>query len=935
MRHRLPFKLLSLLTFSFAVFSIWAQDGQRRKLDLSGIWQYTLLELPDTARFSGAEATGIASLPGTLDTNGAGIPVPPSNVTTQLSRRHTYTGKALYKRSINIPESFRGKKLTLTMERTRPTTVVVDGVAVGQEFSISAPQRYDLTTQLTPGEHTLEIIVDNGESIPAAVRNSSHACTESTQTNWNGIIGDFHILATDPMHLENVKIIPDIDNREFKISGDFTGDKNHGAKVTVKSGNNSASTVIKPNAPQHFEIILPAYDTPLWSEWDPQLCDITISLEDKSGSIRDSQTIKSGLRKFATDGTNFTINGDITFLRGKHDACVWPMTAHVPMDVDSWRNYFKILKDYGINHVRFHSWCPPEACFQAADEAGIYLQPELTIWGELDNDRKELLDFLDNDMEKVLSEYAHHPSFTMFAIGNELWGDTDIMRKFIDKARELTPGLLSTRGSNIYLGYNGQMPGDDFLVTCRVGPGDGFSSHARASFSFADADNGGIMNSTYPNTSDTFEGAIAKSTIPVVGHETGQYQFYPNYDEIAKYTGALRPDNLATFRDKADKAGTLRKAKKYFDASGKWATKLYLADMDMNLRTKGMGGFQILDLQDYPGQGTALVGILDAFMYSKGFITPEEWRQSCDDVTVLANLPKRCFSTGELVEIPIELVNYSNRDLEGTDVTWELPFAKGTGKVAAGKGVCKAGNISLAIPYLKKPTKMTLSLSADNGNVTNSYDIWIYPEKMKEVKNVVLTTDIDQALALLEKGKRVILMPDSATTSKATLGPLFQTDYWNYRMFRTICENVKKKPSPGTMGLLINDTHPALKSFPTDNHTDWQWFAVAANSYPLIIDRLPASIDPIIEPIDNIERNYRLGLMLECMVGDGTLMIIMADADKLEQYPEGRWFIQSAKEYVGSKECKPRLSLTPRQVANLLTKPSADRRIEELHNISY
>ena len=174
------------------------------------------------------------------------------------------------------------------MERTRPTTVVVDGVAVGQEFSISAPQRYDLTTQLTPGEHTLEIIVDNGESIPAAVRNSSHACTESTQTNWNGIIGDFHILATDPMHLENVKIIPDIDNREFKISGDFTGDKNHGAKVTVKSGNNSASTVIKPNAPQHFEIILPAYDTPLWSEWDPQLCDITISLEDKSGSIRDS-----------------------------------------------------------------------------------------------------------------------------------------------------------------------------------------------------------------------------------------------------------------------------------------------------------------------------------------------------------------------------------------------------------------------------------------------------------------------------------------------------------------------------------------------------------------------------------------------------------------------------------------------------------------------
>ena len=92
------------------------------------------------------------------------------------------------------------------------------------------------------------------------------------------------------------------------------------------------------------------------------------------------------------------------------------------MDTASWLAYFRKIKEYGLNHVRFHSWCPPEACFEAADIEGIYLQPELPIWGTFNEKEVELMHFLHDDGEAIQREYSAHPSFAMFGLGNELWG---------------------------------------------------------------------------------------------------------------------------------------------------------------------------------------------------------------------------------------------------------------------------------------------------------------------------------------------------------------------------------------------------------------------------------------------------------------------------------------------------------------------------------
>lgn len=614
------------------------------------------------------------------------------------------------------------------------------------------------------------------------------------------------------------------------------------------------------------------------------------------------------------------------------------------MDVDSWRRYFRTIKEYGLNHVRFHSWCPPEACFEAADIEGIYLQPELPIWGSFDEANKPLMDFLLADGEAIHRMYSSHPSFVLFALGNELWGEVPVMEKFVSRFRAMEPRHLYTYGSNGYLGWKGYIPGQDFMVTCRVGGGDGYSAHARASFSFADADEGGILNNTYPNTERNFEEAVLLSPEPVIGHETGQYQIYPDYDEMKKYTGVLEPRNFEVFRSRLADANMLGQAKDFFLASGLWAADLYKADMEMNLRTPSMGGFQLLDLQDYPGQGTALVGVLDAFMDSKGLITPERWRESCDKIVALAEFPGYTLSGGDMFTPRISVANYSGHDLAGDSVNVSLlvggtPVAARTFAIPAGQGYVAVDSMTVRMPDNGSALTARLELEIPSRGVRNSYPLWIYPSDrtVAPASGVKISSKWDdEARAHLRGGGTLVLAPSREIVDSTTVGGLFQTDYWNYRMFKTISENAGKPVSPGTLGILTDPAHAALSQFPTEIHTGWQWYPIVKNSYPLILDRLNG-IDyrPVVQVIDNIERNHRLGLVMEFEVEGGRLLLVMADIDAVKAYPEGEQFVKSLVDYAGSEKFRPRVRLTAAELTSLLTVPVKGTDISTLRNISY
>ena len=918
-------------TILIACLGLVSLGLQAQSISLAGEWNVELGKSGSAFAKSKRASQGEvkrAILPGTIDTNHLGFAPKDTMETTHLTRLYAYKGAARYSRTINIPKDWKKKPVELFLERTRPTWVYVDGELVDSCNFISTPQRYLLPKKVKPGKHFLEIVVDNGRGVPDQVYGSSHAYTEDTQTNWNGIIGRIELQLASSIEMQ---------------------------AGAIPSRSVASSTALQmPDFAKDFHI----------------------------------------------KGAHFYANGHRIFLRGKHDAAVWPLTGHVEMGVEGWMKYLGTCKEYGINHVRFHSWCPPEAAFVAADSLGIYLQPELPFWGSFDKKDERLMAFLHQEGENILREYGHHPSFRMMALGNELWGDIDKMKEFVDDFRKIAPDKYYTFGSNYYLGYQGIKEGMDYFTTCRIG-GEGwgkYNTHTRGSFSFADAYDGGMINHFHPNSTMNFDEACDKAGIPIISHETGQFQTYPDYREIKKYTGVLHPYNFEVFRRRLAAAGMLSQADDFHKASGLWSVKLYKADIEMDLRTRNMAGFQLLDIQDYPGQGSAFVGILDAFMESKGITTPEEWRQWCSPVVPLLVTDRFCYEENDTMKAKIQIANYGGESLKGKKVEWKLDYAKDErypnessvaetlthlnqpsplvqgeitihtdeeGWIDVGEIVhkmkVKANGIDdgdgKCLDVYVGSRKLTLSLYIYEGELdatrySNTYDLWVYttPKNIDYLKKqVVIAKDLtSDVVKKLEKGAKVLWLPTTSshfvaaddTLSQSdnatpyTVGGLFQTDYWNYRMFKTICENNKKKVSPGTLGILTNPEHPIFKGFPTEMHTNWQWFPIIKESHPLVLDNFAKDYRPVVQVIDNIERNHKLGLVMEWKVGAGKLLICMSDLEKAAKYPEGRAFYESVLGYMQSDEFNPAAEITMDELKKKLAEKPRQVSLKELNNIS-
>ena len=930
---------------------------EREFIDLHGKWNFAIdsLDTGEKDQWFARRLSDEVSLPGTTDTNKKGVLNTKDDETSYLSREYSYKGKAWYQREIDVPKGWGNKVLTLTLERTKPAKVWIDDNYVGSSRNISTKQVFDLTGKLTRGKHTISIMVDNGESVPRQILSNSHAYTESTQTNWNGIIGDICIEAMSPIYIRDIKVYPEASAKRALVkvylnrppensdTPDITvlaeacnTDKIHRVKVSKDKGTNS----------DEISLMLELGDgAVLWDEFSPAFYSLTVSIKGRYYSDITSTTF--GLRDFKVKGTQFTINDRTTFLRGKHDGCVFPLTGHVAMDTDSWREYFRIAKSYGINHYRFHSWCPPEACFEAADIEGIYLQPELPYWGGFNRRDAHLIDFLTEEGINIQEAYGNHPSFVMFALGNELSGDQEIMTEMVQKFKSVDNRHLYATGSNNFLGYNKQAEIDEYFTTCRVGTEEPyrFNTHARGSFSFADTYDGGYINHTYPNSVMNFDTAVSLCPVPIISHETGQFQIYPNYNEMEKYTGALKPRNFGVFKERLEKAGMADQAEDFFMASGKWSVLLYRADIEMDIRTKGFAGFQLLDLQDYPGQGSAYVGILDAFMDSKGLITPEEWREFCSEVVPLFITSKFCYTSNEQLSGEILIANYSNISFNNQQLEWALKYENdnildsGTLPLSAEKGVlADIGKIRPDISSVSDACKLSLTLQIVGTDYRNTYPLWIYPEKkeLEKPSNVLVSNKLDVSVReSLKKGGKVLWFPDHKEYEQVTVGGLFQTDYWNFRMFKTVCERVGKPVSPGTMGILTNPNHPVFNDFPTEFHTNWQWFAMIKNSRPFILDMAPKDYTPIIQVVDNIERNHKLGMLFEFDVEGGKLLVCMSNLPAITDKPEALQLYSSIMSYMESDKFEPATSLTLTELSALFNVRSKASDSKGLDNFSY
>ncbi|HER10108.1 MAG TPA: beta-galactosidase [Bacteroides sp.] len=918
-----------------AIISCNPDNQQHRAcLDLAGEWQFSLdtLREGEKQQWYLDDLGDSVKLPGTTDLNGKGF-LNEDTTTLHLNRIYTYEGIAWYRREVVIPDHFAGKHLRLFLERTKSSKIWIDSIFVGGSQLLQSPQIFDVPDYLAPGRHHITIQVNN--SLELTPYGNVHIYSDHTQTNWNGIIGEIYIEASAKTFISGLRVYPDVAQRKIRAElsvDNRLGLENVDVELRVEKTENGKTTRLKPlqiSTPCTEKIHL-EYDLgekcSVWDEFEQPLYQLTAIIS--RGDLKDSRTVPFGMRDFAVNGKKFSINGRTLFLRGKNDAAVFPVTGFTPTNTGDWLRIFRIAKSYGINHYRFHSYCPPEAAFTAADMAGIYLQAELPFWGGLGAD--SIAGMLRNEGYGMLDAYANHPSFVMFSHGNEIWGGHDRVEANIRALRAHDGRPLYTEGTNNNIGYTAPGAGSDFFVGARTPYAhDTVLTHTRLTHAFADSDGGGLLNTRTPSTTINFDEAVSRVDIPVIGHETGQYQIFPDYSEISKYTGVLRARNLEVFQDRLKEAGMAGMDGKFQQASGAWSAICYKAEMEAAMRTEDMAGFQLLDLQDFPGQGTALVGILDAFMDSKQVISPEGWRQSCNDVVLLPEFRKYCWTADETFRATIKVANYSNADITG-DLIWRIASEEGkvldegtlTGLDIPCGGLATAGEMEADLAPVDRAEKFTFTCAVPGTPYLNTHDIWVYPadNDVKPASEMIVTGKLDGGVIQhLQQGGKVLYFPQTGDVSGNSYPGLFPPDFWNYGMFRGISERNGRPVSPGTLGLLMDPDHPLFNDFPTDFHTGWQWFSIIRHSNSLILDRISSGYDPIVRVIDNPERNHQLGLIFEFKTGSGKLLVCMSQLDQLADRPEARQLYQSILNYMDSEDFDPDYRITADELAGLFS----------------
>ncbi len=914
--------------FAALLFGMSGVFAQEESISLGGVWQFKVdpedKGVPEGWYKSDLEEK--VMLPGSMNTNGKGDLVTESTpwtgsmwnrawyenlmyakyrdprdtkVVFWLSPNKYYAGAAWYQKRVTIPTDWEQKEISLILERCHwVTTLWIDGKQIGSENSLSIPHRYVLPA-LKPGEHTFTLRVDNKirDINPGP---DAHSVSDNTQSNWNGIVGKIALEVRPKAYISSVRIIPDVKKKEILAEIHIQNANRRGldgeldlqVQPLFDAVQSLPSVMRECKLKKGENIVHVSYsmgdDPVLWDEFFPYLYKLKVRLNTNIGE--DVVVEQFGMRELATKGTQITINDRPVFFRGTLECCIFPETGFPAMNEAEWERIMRTCRAHGLNHLRFHSWCPPEAAFNVADRLGFYLYVECGAWARV-GDGAPIDSFVMEESERIVREYANHPSFCLFSHGNEPSGDQHqrYLTDFVNHWKAKDRRFLCTTAA----GWP-SIPENDWhcVPAPRVqGWGEGIKS---------------IINSSKPNSSYDWTSRISK-TCPTISHEIGQWCVYPDLKERSQYTGVLKAKNFDIFEDRLRENGLLSLADSFLLASGKLQTLCYKADIEAALRTKGFGGFQLLDLHDFPGQGTALVGVLNPFWHSKGYVTSQEFSEFCNDVVPLARMDRFILNSGETLQASIEIAQYSAFDLSNVRTTWKLVAQDGSlyhsgsfDSLTIPTGtLTKVGNICQKME-VEEPTRFTLEVTL--GNYRNKWHVWVYPNHQEDAADVRISDRLDQAaLDVLDKGGKLLLTPRFGALRNEGADSVvvgFSSIFWN-----TLWTN---NQAPHTLGILCDPEHPALSLFPTDYHSDYQWQDAMSHCGVIPLTKLGPSIQPIVRIIDDWFTARSFGMIVEMKVGNGKLLMCSADLlTDVNQRLEARQLMNSLLRYMKSDHFNP------------------------------
>lgn len=829
--------------------------------------------------------------------------------------RH-YTGVAWYSRTISIPKSMTGKRIVLTLERPHiESTIWIDGHRVGSDKGLCTPHEYDITSFASKGNHHIAIRVDNSPSV-TCVGADSHSITDQTQGNWNGIVGRMEISAEATACIRHIDVLPDVDNEKATLRLTLANNSKKTLKaslsIAAKSFNSerqhnvapiSKNLTIAPGE-QEVSIELPMKGALLWDEFSPALYRLNATLCEGKNITRETTTF--GMRKFEIRGKMFYINGRQTMLRGTVENCCFPETGYAPTNVKEWERLFRICRQWGLNHMRFHSYCPPEAAFEAADLVGFYIQPEGPSWpnhGVKLGRGEEIDDFLFNETKRINNAYGNHASFCMLACGNEPAGNwVAWCSKFVDYWKQTDPRHVYT-GASVGNSWAWQ-PKSQYHVKAGA---RGLAEWKRSA----------------PETTYDFRDKIDTVSQPYVSHETGQWCAFPDLEERNLYTGVNKALNFDIFADLLRDGGMGDMGHKFLMASGKLQLLCYKHEIERTLRTPNYAGFQLLGVNDYSGQGSAIVGLLGVHFNEKDYASAADFREFCSEIVPLARIAKFTYKNSETLHADIEVANFSKAAISNANTTYCVTdqygktYAQGVvGKnaIAIGSNI-GVGSIDLPLTSIDEAKKLTLTVAIEGTTARNHWDFWVYPAEVKSEAGDILIADslTDEVINTLRNGGKVLLTAGGKITFGKEIAQQFTPVFWNTSWF-------KMRP-PHTTGIYVNSAHPLFREFPTDYHSDLQWWELQNSVQVMQFTEFPQEFQPIVQSIDTWFISRKIGTLFEANVLGGKLMMTTMDIkSNLDNRIVARQMRKAILDYMNSDYFRPEFDIDATLIGNLYTK---------------
>ncbi len=941
------FKLKRQLFFVVFLLTLFSTATRAQNLSLKGQWRFKIDSknegvkakwfstiLPETVNLPGSMAENLKGDEITLKTQWTGSIYDSSyfynpglakyrqannlKIPFWLTPAKHYIGVAWYQKDVIIPTDWNGKRVVLSLEYPHSETRVwVDDIEIGTQYTFVVAQNFELPANIKPGKHTITLQIDN--TIKAInVGKDSHSLTDHTQGNWNGVVGKMELQAGSPIYIDDVQVFPDLKRKVAKVKLQLKTNENASSTGNITLSASSFNTKqlinVKPltkaysitNGIGALEIELPMGDKiATWDEFDPALYRLKVALTSKDGK-KDEKQVQFGMREFKAVGRSFEINGRPVFLRGTVNNCEFPLTGYPAMDVAAWVRIFKICKAHGLNHMRFHSWCPPEAAFIAADLIGFYLQPEGPSWanhGSSIGNGRPIDQFIYDETNRMTKNYGNYASFCMMAYGNEPSGkQVEYLTKFNDYWKAKDSRRIYT-GASVG-GSWPVIPNNEFMV--RAG--------AR-----------GLDWGRKPESISTYAKQIEQFTVPFVAHEMGQYCVFPNFKEIKKYTGVYRAKNFELFEEDLKDHDMADQGESFLMASGKLQALCYKNEIEKALRTPNYNGYQLLSLNDYPGQGTALIGVLDAFWDEKGYITAKQFKRFSNSTVPLAKLPKFVFTNDETLEADVEVAHFGKQVILNAKLAWRIKNEKG---IILSKGnfapktlpitnCIQIGKIKFPLSQIENATKVNLEVLIDGTEYANDWDVWVFPAVLPVVKtDVYYTTSFDsKAKEILENGGKVFLNAAGKIVKGKEVTQTFLPVFWNTSWF-------KMRP-PHTLGIVVDPKNPALAEFPTSYHSDMQWWEIVNKAQVMNLEDFPKGFKPIIQPIDTWFLNRRLATVFEAKVGKGKLIVSSASlSSELKGMPSAQQLYYSLQKYMVSDQFNPKFEVQFNVIKDLFETPS-------------